>query len=81
MRYGARHLKRSVEQLLVRPLSNLMASAQVQAGDQIRVDLHRDGTRLIFWREAKELSSIAMTQWVEDPDSMVPGTRANTIAA
>ena len=81
VRYGARHLKRSVEQWLVRPLSNLMASSQIQAGDVVRVDLHRDGTRLIFWREAKELSSIAMTQWVEDPDSMVPGTRANTIAA
>ena len=37
-RYGARHLKRSVERLLVLPLSNLVASEQVMFGDLIYVD-------------------------------------------
>ena len=32
-RYGARHLKRAIERLLVQPLSNLMASGQIRRGD------------------------------------------------
>jgi ATP-dependent Clp protease ATP-binding subunit ClpA len=81
VRYGARHLKRSVEQFVVRPLSNLIGSSQIHAGDVVRVDAHRDGTGLVFWREAKELSSLAMTQWVEEPDNMISGAQACTIAA
>jgi ATP-dependent Clp protease ATP-binding subunit ClpB len=47
-RYGARHLKRAIERLLVQPLSNLMASGQIRRGDYVRVS-HRAGTlSLIF---------------------------------
>jgi ATP-dependent Clp protease ATP-binding subunit ClpB len=81
VRYGARHLKRSVEQFVVRPLSNLIGSSQIHAGDVVRVDADRDGTGLVFWREAKELSSLAMTQWVEDPENMMSAPQACTIAA
>src|SRR5262245_57143527 len=42
LKYGARHLKRAIERLLVNPLSNLMATGQVGAGDIVRVD--HDGT-------------------------------------
>ncbi len=38
-RYGARHLKRSMERLLVQPISNLLATDQIQSGDWIRVEL------------------------------------------
>jgi hypothetical protein len=38
-RYGARHLKRSIERLLVMPMSNLVASGQVHLGDSIYLDL------------------------------------------
>jgi len=38
VKYGARHLKRSVERFLVSPLSNLVASNQVQLGDLIYVE-------------------------------------------
>jgi ATP-dependent Clp protease ATP-binding subunit ClpB len=38
VRYGARHLKRAIEQLLVQAISNLVASDQVRAGDSIQVD-------------------------------------------
>ncbi len=38
VKYGARHLKRAIERLLVHPLSNLMASNQVGAGDWIKAD-------------------------------------------
>jgi ATP-dependent Clp protease ATP-binding subunit ClpA len=42
IRYGARHLKRAIERLLVQPLSNLMASGRINRGDCIRVS-HEDG--------------------------------------
>ena len=45
-RYGARHLKRSVERLLVAPLSNLVASEQIEFGDLIYIDV--DGEQLTF---------------------------------
>jgi ATP-dependent Clp protease ATP-binding subunit ClpA len=38
MRYGARHLKRAIERLVVQPLSSLIASEQVAAGDVIAID-------------------------------------------
>ena len=43
VRYGARHLKRAIERLLVQPLSNLMASGQIRRGDHIRVS-HAGGS-------------------------------------
>ncbi len=59
-RYGARHLKRAIERLLVQPLSNLMASAQIHRGDCIRVS-HEDGSAaLIFGRELE-----AVRAWKE----------------
>jgi ATP-dependent Clp protease ATP-binding subunit ClpB len=51
LRYGARHLKRAIERLLVQPLSNLIASGQIHNGDCIRVS-HEDGSAaLMFARE------------------------------
>jgi ATP-dependent Clp protease ATP-binding subunit ClpA len=50
-RYGARHLKRAIERLLVQPLSNLMASGQIQRGDCIRVSHENGSAALIFGRE------------------------------
>src|ERR1700733_6271525 len=38
MKYGARHLKRAIERTVVQPLSNLIASSQVDSGDLVRVD-------------------------------------------
>jgi ATP-dependent Clp protease ATP-binding subunit ClpA len=53
-RYGARHLKRAVERLVVHPLSNLIATRQIQEHDTIVADLHRDQTKLMFQRVADE---------------------------
>ena len=47
-RYGARHLKRSVERLLVSPLSNLVASGQVGTNDLILVDLNPETEEFTF---------------------------------
>lgn len=58
-RYGARHLKRAIERLLVQPLSNLMSSGQIQRGDCIRVS-HEDGSAaLMFGREREAVQAWA----------------------
>lgn len=49
-KYGARHLKRSIERLLVMPMSNLVASGQVFLGDSIYVDLDHNGSDISFVR-------------------------------
>ena len=48
VRYGARPLKRAIEGLLVRPLSNLVASRQIQRGASIRVSHPPDAPCLTF---------------------------------
>lgn len=47
-KYGARHLKRSIERFLVYPLSNLVATDQVGLGDLVYVDLNESNNKLIF---------------------------------
>jgi ATP-dependent Clp protease ATP-binding subunit ClpB len=54
-RYGARHLKRAIEHLLVQPLANLIASGQIRRDDCIRVS-HREGSpSLLFFCDAEAL--------------------------
>lgn len=58
IRYGARHLKRAIERLLVQPISNLMASGQIHWGDCICVS-HGDGSAsLAFFREVEALEAL-----------------------
>jgi ATP-dependent Clp protease ATP-binding subunit ClpB len=47
-KYGARHLKRSVERFLVYPLSNLVATGQIGLGDLVNVDVDQTTHRLVF---------------------------------
>jgi len=47
-KYGARHLKRSVERFLVYPLSNLVATGQIGLGDLVHVDVDNKSNRLVF---------------------------------
>ena len=51
-RYGARHLKRSIERLLVMPMSNLVASGQICFGDSINVDMDQNGSDISFARRS-----------------------------
>jgi ATP-dependent Clp protease ATP-binding subunit ClpB len=53
VRYGARPLKRAIENLLVHPLSNLMATKQIRRGDDIRVSHAQDSAGLLFSRETE----------------------------
>jgi ATP-dependent Clp protease ATP-binding subunit ClpB len=60
IKYGARHLKRAIERLLVHPLSNLMATSQVNAGDWVQVDFDPERCCLIFTKEAEGLEMQVM---------------------
>jgi ATP-dependent Clp protease ATP-binding subunit ClpA len=66
-RYGARHLKRAIERHLVFPLSGLISTEQVKAGDTIRVEVALEGNALSFVKE--ETKSIP-------PSNFGPGTPA-----
>jgi ATP-dependent Clp protease ATP-binding subunit ClpA len=51
LKYGARHLKRAIDRLLVQPLSNLIATGQIVGGDVIRIDFDGTPGRLIFFKD------------------------------
>ncbi|MBI4475430.1 MAG: ATP-dependent Clp protease ATP-binding subunit, partial [Acidobacteria bacterium] len=51
LKYGARHLKRSIERHLVYPISNLIATGQIGLGDVIKIDLGVSGDKLTFSKE------------------------------
>lgn len=65
MKYGARHLKRAIERLLVQPMSNLIATEQVRGGDWIRVDFDSQNRTLRFAREAEGLPVQDMARLVD----------------
>jgi ATP-dependent Clp protease ATP-binding subunit ClpA len=50
-KYGARHLKRSIERFLVYPISNLVATAQVATGDLVVIDFDKETAKLVFTKE------------------------------
>ncbi|HBR56201.1 MAG TPA: hypothetical protein DEA22_01820, partial [Blastocatellia bacterium] len=54
-KYGARHLKRSIERFLVYSLSNLVATQQVESGDIVMVDFDTERETLIFSKQAGKM--------------------------
>ena len=50
-RFGARHLKRSIERHLVFPLSNLLATGQIELGDLVTIDYRSETSQLVFVKE------------------------------
>lgn len=50
-KYGARHLKRSIERFLVYPISNLVATEQVATGDLVVIDFDGGSGKLVFTKE------------------------------
>jgi ATP-dependent Clp protease ATP-binding subunit ClpB len=84
LKYGARHLKRAIERLLVQPISNLIATDQVRGGDWIRVDIDQDAKQLCFAKEAEGLPVQDMAQLVDTSVvipalTMVTGTVAEPV--
>src|SRR5947209_1599379 len=50
-KFGARHLKRSIERHLVFPLSNLLATGQIELGDLVTIDYATEPSKLTFVKE------------------------------
>jgi ATP-dependent Clp protease ATP-binding subunit ClpA len=50
-RFGARHLKRAIERLLVHSIANLLSTEQLKAGDVLCIDWDRKSDDLFFTRE------------------------------
>jgi ATP-dependent Clp protease ATP-binding subunit ClpA len=71
VKYGARHLKRAIQQYLVHPLSNLLATNQVMTGDWVQADFDAEYKRLLFTKEAEGLEVHAMARILGDEMPMV----------
>jgi ATP-dependent Clp protease ATP-binding subunit ClpB len=81
LKYGARHLKRAIERLLVQPMANLIATDQVRGGDWIRVD-YSDSTRALrFAREAEGLPVQDMARLVDTSVTIPAAAFANGAVA
>lgn len=63
LKYGARHLKRSIERFLVYALSNLVATQQVETGDFVHIDFDDEKQTLIFTKQAGKM---IVSDYVED---------------
>lgn len=55
LKYGARHLKRAIERFLVYPLSNLVATQQIETGDFVMIDFDTDREILTFRKQSGKL--------------------------
>ena len=64
-KYGARHLKRAIERLLVQPMSNLIATDQIHTGDWLRIDFDAANNLLSFMKEAEGLPAKTMAELVD----------------
>jgi ATP-dependent Clp protease ATP-binding subunit ClpA len=80
-RYGARHLKRSIDRALVHPLSNLVATAQVRSGDLVSVDYDSRLNRMAFYKEASNLPAAYPAQEVAQPVNKPAEAAAATATA
>jgi ATP-dependent Clp protease ATP-binding subunit ClpA len=67
-KYGARHLKRSIDRLLLLPLSNLVATGQVTSGDAVYVDLNDSGSDVEFSKrsDGRPISDAAVAAWAAE---------------
>src|SRR5262249_44602296 len=62
LKYGARHLKRAIERLLVNPLSNLMATGQVGGGEVLRIDHDGVPGRLLFFNDGSRTAATVLSR-------------------
>jgi ATP-dependent Clp protease ATP-binding subunit ClpA len=81
VKYGARHLKRAIDRLLVHPLSNLIATGQASGNDVIRVDFDGSPGRLTFFKEASRANAVVASRGAIPAGDLATGalgTRATT---
>ncbi len=70
LKYGARHLKRSIERFLVYPLSNLVATQQLETGDFVMVGYDAEREQLTFKKQSGKM--IVADPATEKPDDTEP---------
>ncbi len=80
LKYGARHLKRAIERNVVHPLSNLIASNQIQSGDLVGIDYDPDSRSLAFTKEAEHMPGYEMAAMIETTHVAVAATAVATAA-
>src|SRR4051794_8910480 len=78
LKYGARHLKRSIERFLVYPLSNLVATQQVETGDFVNVDFDTDKGYLVF---TKQSGKMIVSDASDDGLDEKPLTKSDAVGA
>jgi ATP-dependent Clp protease ATP-binding subunit ClpA len=82
VKYGARELKRTVERMLVHPLSNLLTSDQVRLGDVVRVDYSSELKRMVFAKEETiAVGGRRIRPMADDRQKATPDNYANSDAA
>ena len=67
VKYGARHLKRAIERLLVQPMCSLIATHQVHGGDCIRVDWERTLDHFTFVKQGDGIPCATMMEPASRP--------------
>jgi hypothetical protein len=75
LKYGARHLKRAIERFLVYPLSNLVATEQVETGDLVTVDFDEENEKLTFTKQSGRMivSESDPETFDDEPESQSDG--------
>ena len=76
LKYGARHLKRSIERFLVYPLSNLVASEQVETGDFVSVDFDEEKNLLEFTKQSGKMIVSDFTEETIDEEPLTSADAA-----
>jgi ATP-dependent Clp protease ATP-binding subunit ClpA len=71
LKYGARHLKRAIERFLVYPLSNLVATQQVETGDFVMIDFDSTKEGLVFTKHSGKMIIPEATHDKADEEPLV----------
>jgi len=88
LHYGARHLKRAIERFLVFPLSNLVASEQIEWSDYVYVDSTAATGKLSFTKRTWDSLISDVPEQTVEPESidasptgifMVPESKAASV--
>ncbi|MET0752855.1 MAG: AAA family ATPase [Pyrinomonadaceae bacterium] len=74
LKYGARHLKRAIERFLVYPLSNLVATEQVETGDLVIVDFDAEQIKLLF---SKQSGKMIVSEYEDDMFDIEPESKSS----
>ncbi len=81
LKYGARHLKRAIERLVVQPMSNLIATDQLRGGDLLRIDYDAERNLMTFVKEAEGIELHAMAAMAGLPAPLAVEAAASTAPA